>query len=230
MSLLRTHAAALAAKLPWSPLSALLAIQGRLGTLQGKILLSLEDRGTRLLLAAGMLCVAPVPLILVYRAGRRPPSPTPMIEEVSAELAEELLSAYAAETAAKPVDPRSPAAESPQTVTEAELQSPPPAAATTPTERRLHGVAEHLQAEVAQLAAELAAAREQLEHERAAAAAAADRGHAAREQLDRERGRAAEAAAVAEAAAAAALARADACSAGPSAFFNAFHNFYEMRD
>ena len=81
-----------------------------------------------------------------------------MIEEVSAELAEELL-AYAAETAAKP-DPRSPAAESPQTVTEAELQSPAPPAAT-PTERRPHGVAEHLQAEVAQLAAEPAAAREQ---------------------------------------------------------------------
>ena len=72
ISLLRTHAASLAAKLPWSPLSALLAIQGRLGTLQGKILLSLEDRGTRLLLAAGVLCFAPVPLILVYRAGRRP--------------------------------------------------------------------------------------------------------------------------------------------------------------
>ena len=148
ISLLRTHVASLAAKLP-SPLTALLALQGRLGTLQGKLLLSLEDRGTRLLLAAGLLCAAPIPLIVVYRAGRRPPSPTPMIEEVSAELAEELLSAYAAETAAKPVDPRSPAAESPQTVTEAELQSPPPAAAATPTERRLHGVAEHLQAEVA---------------------------------------------------------------------------------
>ena len=44
ISLLRTHVASLAAKLP-SPLTALLALQGRLGTLQGKILLSLEDLG-----------------------------------------------------------------------------------------------------------------------------------------------------------------------------------------
>ena len=73
ISLLRTHVASLAAKLP-SPLTALLALQGRLGTLQGKLLLSLEDRGTRLLLAAGLLCAAPIPLILVYRAGRRPPT------------------------------------------------------------------------------------------------------------------------------------------------------------
>ena len=56
-------------------LVALLALQGRLGTLQGKLLLSLEDRGTRLLLAAGLLCAAPIPLIIVYRAGRRPPTP-----------------------------------------------------------------------------------------------------------------------------------------------------------